>query len=301
MIFWSQSQSQERVIDEYYNLNGKIKSISSDSYLANQASNGLEKVKKGWEDSFERDELIEFNENGKVNKVTYRGINSKVERIDKNEYSGDRLIKSFTKYQKVKHSYDEAGRRESTKGFDRTPNVITSLNIDETTDKVKFTVRYKYRDDNKLKQKTEYDSKGRITDITQYTYNSIGLLTKEESVSGDYKDWYVYQYDDSGKIINKKWFDSDEGLLENETNVFVDNQLDSSIWENYSEGELEGKITYKYENGNETEIVEFDIIDNTKTVWTYKYKYDSHNNWIEKEAHTYKNEYYITYREIEYY
>lgn len=301
MIFCNQGQSQERVIDEYYNLNGIIKSISTNSYLAKQTSNGLVKVKKGWEDSFERDELIEFNENGTIKKITYRGINSKVERVDKNEYSGDQLIKSFTKYQKVKHSYDEAGRRASTKGYDRTPNVITSLNIDETTDKVKFTIKYKYGEDNKLKQKTEFDSKGNVTTITTFTYNSFGLLTKEESVSGGYRDWYVYEYDNSGHVINKKWYDSDEGLLENESNEYINNQLVSSIWENYSEGEMEGKITCKYENGNEIEIVEFDIIDNTKITWTYKYKYDSHNNWIEKEAFTYKNEYYVTHRVIEYY
>ena len=61
------------------------------------------------------------------------------------------------------------------------------------------------------------------------------------------------KYDNNGNIINKKWFNNIEGLLENEDNQYSNNELVHSSWENYFDGEIEGRIIYKYQNGNEIE------------------------------------------------
>jgi len=300
IINWSLIYSQGPSIEDY-NLNGKVKLIRGDSYLAKMTSQGLEKVTKGWDDAEKNDEIIEFDEYGKVSKVSYLGNDSKPKSTDKYIYDGERLVKSITKYQKSKYTYNKQGRIATIKVSDRTPDVISSSNIDETDEKVKFVIKNQYDKTGKIILKTEQNSQQQLVSTTSYKYNDKGQLIKEETDYIDYKEFYIFKYDSNGNMINKKWYDSDDGLLENETNTYSGEKLISKVWENYYEGELEGKLTFKYEKGNELEIKEFDLIDKTQKNWRYSYEYDSQNNWTKKIAHTYKDEYYIIYRNIQYY
>ncbi|WP_299112171.1 hypothetical protein [uncultured Winogradskyella sp.] len=281
------------------NLNGNVKTVTYDSY---QADKGYVKIKKGWEETEKLDKTVEFNEVGKITKILYKDLNNKVIRTDKFDYSKQVLIKSITKYEIIKYSYNNQKKLETKKIFDRTPESISASNIDEIDNKEKLLVQFEYDLKGRLKKKIETNKKKNTNFITSYFYNDKDLILKEETVYNDgFKEWYDYQYDSNGKMINKKWYDNEEGLLENLTNHYENNNLLTSTWENYADGELEGKIIYRYEYGNEIEISEFDLLENTQIKWVYNYEYDSMKNWIRKTVHTYKNEYFLVERNIEYY
>lgn len=285
-----------------YNLNGKVKKVIYDSYQSEKTTEGFKKIKKGWEETEKLDKTIELNKIGKITKVIYKDLDNKIVRTDKFDYSDQALIKSTTKYQIIKYYYDNQRRLVTQKMFDRTPESISASNIDEIDGKETLFVQFEYDLKGRLKQKIETNKKKKTYSTTSYFYNDKNLIFKEETVYNDgYKDWYEYQYDSKGKMTNKKWFDNEEGILENLTNIYRDNDLLTSIWENYADGKLEGKIVYRYENGNEVEITEFDVLENTQIKWVYSYEYDSMKNWIKKIAHTFKNEYYLLERKIEYY
>ncbi|WP_406684375.1 hypothetical protein N1F78_01190 [Seonamhaeicola sp. MEBiC1930] len=282
-----------------YNINGKVKKVTYDSY---QTDKDFFKIKKGWEETEKLDKTIEFNEVGKITKIIYKDLNNKVIRTDKFDYSKQVLIKSITKYEIIKYSYDNQKRLETQKIFDRTPESISASNIDEIEGKEKLFVQFEYDLKGRLKKKIETNKKKNTNLTTSFFYSDKNLILKEETVYNDgFKEWYKYQYDSNGKVINKKWYDNEEGILENLTNQYEDNNLLTSTWENYADGELEGKIVYRYENGNEVEITEFDLLENTQIKWVYNYEYDSMKNWIKKTAHTFKNEYFLVERKIEYY
>lgn len=285
-----------------YNLNGNVKKVIYDSYQSEKTSEGFEKIKKGWEETEKLDKTIELNAIGKITKVIYKDLDNKIVRTDKFDYSDQNLIKSTTKYQIIKYSYDNQKRLVTQKIFDRTPGNISASNIDETDGKETLLVQYEYDLKGILKQKIETNKKKKTYSTTSYFYNDKNLIIKEETVyNNGFKDWHNYQYDSNGKMINKKWYDNEEGILENLTNHYEDNNLLTSTWENYADGELEGKIVYRYDNGNEVEITEFDVLENTEIKWVYKYEYDSMKNWIKKTVHTFKNEYYLVERKIDYY
>lgn len=293
--------SQETSIEEIYKLKGKVKTVRYDSYLSKNTSEGFVYIEKGWEGAEKNDKLIEFNEFGRIIKISFYDKDSKLQRIHKYDYKDNKLIKSTEKYQKTRYSYDNKNRISIVKIFDKTPDFISATNIDETDKKEKLRINYSYDDKGILIKKHSENFKNGNISITIYFYNEIGFLEKEETVTDNYKEWYLFEYDIKGNISNKKWFDNDEGLLENEINKYSNSEIINSIWENYSEGKLEGKITYEYLNGDEVEINEFDTIDKTQITWKYTYEYDSHNNWIKKVAHTFKGEYFVVNRKIEYF
>lgn len=292
---------QENTIEEIYKLNGNVKSVRYDSYLAEKTSKGHEIIEKGWEETEALDKVIEFNKAGKIIKISFFDKDAKLKREHEYVYKDSNLIKSLTKYRKSFYVYDSLGRVVSAKIFDRAPEEIKSTNINELAKKEKILVKYEYDVNGNLLHRIANNLKYRYISTTSYFYNKKGLLQKEETFTKDYKEWYLYKYDTNGRIINKKWLNNEDGLMENEINQYSEDELMYSIWENYFEGELEGKITYEYKNGVEVEINEYDMEDQTQLTWKYDYEFDSQNNWIKKIVHTYKGEYFIVNREIEYF
>ncbi|WP_107037773.1 hypothetical protein [Brumimicrobium mesophilum] len=285
-----------------YNLKGKVKKVVFDSYLGEKTSNGLVKVKKGWEETGEVDKTIEFNESGNITKIVFRDLDGKIKRTDEFLYSNELLVQSVTKYKVIKYIYDAQNRLESQIIIDRTPRSISASNIDELGDEEVFSVQFEY-DTTDLKQRGFWlNEKEDTTAKTTYFYNEKEFVIKEETAYFDgLKDWFIYQYDTNGNMLNVNWFDNIEGLLEIESNHYKGAALVSSEWENYMDGEPEGKIVYTYQNGNEIEIIETDFMDESEIKWTYAYEYDSFGNWIKKTVHTYKDEWFIVDRVIEYY
>jgi len=293
--------SQENSIEEVYPFNGDVKSVRYDSYLAEKTTEGYEIIEKGWEDVEKADKFIEFNKDGKIIKISFYDKAAKLEREHEYIYKDKKLIQSVTKYRKSIYVYDSLDRVIKAKIFDRTPGEIKAENIDELAKKEKILVKYEYDEHGNLQYRIANNMKNGHSSTTTYSYNKKGLLQKEETTIDDYKEWYWYEYDTNGRIINKKWMDNVDGLIENEIHQYSDNELVFTLWENYFEGELEGKITYEYKNGVEVEINEYDMEDQTQITWKYDYEFDAQNNWIKKIVHTYKGEYFIVNREIEYF
>ncbi len=140
--------------------------------------------------------------------------------------------------------------------------------------------------------------------VAHISYDNNGRLLREEFFPDDYKDWYDYSYDSNGNLIVKTWSDNDEGILEKASYVYTDNILTQEVWENYADGNLEGKVIYTYVKGNVAKIVESGESGEIEATWSYQYKYDSRSNWIEQivTADTVdKEEIFIIERKIEYY
>lgn len=72
--------SQENTIEEIYKFNGNVKSVLCDSYLAEKTSEGFEIIEKAWEEAEKTDQLIEFNKNGKIIKISFYDKDAKLER-----------------------------------------------------------------------------------------------------------------------------------------------------------------------------------------------------------------------------
>ncbi len=305
LIFLFLCKSEIYCQETYYsdiNINGRVKKITYDSYLAKMTFKGLQKVKKGWEESDKNNQVIELNESGKIVKVSFYDKDSKLVREQNYKYQNGNLVKSDEKYKRTFYYYEDNNKLKRTKTFDKTPDVISASSIDELDGKEKILVEYLYDSKGRLKEKLENNKSNETESSTLFSYNENGLLTKEETTYKDgQKEWFTYDYDSNGNIVTKKWFDNVDGIIESEKNFYSGNELTSSIWENYYDGEIEGRINYRYEKGNEIEVIEYDVIDNSQIKWKYIYEYDSSNNWIKKVAHTFKDEYYIVYRRIEYY
>jgi len=283
------------------NLKGKVKSITETSYLGKQTSDGYIKVQKGWESKWQQDSKTEFDSDGNKVVKTFYDSDSKVSRVEKFIYSDGRLMKSEMLYHTRTYKYDPSGKLTSINEINRQPGQISAPNANVPGKENKSIYQFIYNENDRLIEKQQFDSKGTEVAITRFRYDDIGRLVKEESISDDYKEWYDYSYDSNGNLNEKKWSDSDEGILEKVTFVYENSVKTHEFWENFAEGEIEGKITYTFEKGNEKEVVETDDSGNIDATWFYQYKYDSFDNWIEQIAIIDDEEIYIIEREIEYY
>lgn len=88
-----------------------------------------------------------------------------------------------------------------------------------------------------------YNEKGNLIEVSEY-----------DPISGSLRWKTKYVYDDTGKQIEKNWYDSD-GDLESKTKFLYDekgNLIETDFYE--SDGSFDGKIMYTYdEKGNEIE------------------------------------------------
>jgi hypothetical protein len=282
-------------------LKGNVKSITEISYLGKLTTNGYIKVQKGWESKWKEDSKTDFDSYGNKIMKTFYSSDSKVSRVEKFTYTNGRLIKSEMLYHTRTYLYNSSGKLTSMNEINRQPSQISAANANVAGKKMESNYKFIYDEYDKLVEKHQYDSKGEKVEITQFKYDEKGKFIKEESIFDDYKEWHDYSYDSDGYLTVKTWSDSDKGTLEKVTYVYENNVLKKELWENYTDGILEGKVSYTYENGNEKEIIETDDKGNIDAIWSYEYKYDSIGNWIQQIAIIDKEDIFIIEREIEYY
>ena len=143
-----------------------------------------------------------------------------------------------------------------------------------------------YTDDGHFKI---YNEKG--NKIEENYYNSNGSLI--------YKN--TYKYDEKGNKIEENYYNSN-GRLYSKTTYKYDEKGNIIEKNNYDSNDLFNKTTYKYdEKGNTIEINNYNSDGRLDSKYTYKYKYDKNNNWIQQVKYKNNKPIQITERIIEYY
>ena len=282
-------------------LKDRVKSITEVSYNGKLTANGYEKVQKGWESSWQMDSKTEFDSDGKKIRQTFFNTQSKISRIERFDYTDGEIVSSEMLYHTRTYKYDSLGRLDSMTEINREPIQISASNANIPGKDKKLTYKFEYDETNQLTQKHCLDSTGTIVGVTRYIYDENGRLSKELILFRDYNESYNYSYDTSGQLITKSWFDSDEGLIEKITYAYDNGIKTHEYWENYYDDELDGKISYSFEKGNEKEIIEMDDSANIDAKWYYQYVYDLKDNWIKQIVTIDDDKIFIIERKIEYY
>ncbi len=162
---------------------------------------------------------------------------------------------------------------------------------------------YKYNNDGNLQIIDSHDSNGKHLIKGEYKYDSKGNNIEELFFGSDGKLMikHVFEYDNRGNKIEAinsyDGFDNNRVIYtyDDESNLIEEKEYDKN-------GKLTGKKSFSYDKENN--IVE-EIIYGLKTdendKWTYEYKYDTMNNWIERTDFSDNVPKYIVKRKIKYY
>ncbi len=154
-------------------------------------------------------------------------------------------------------------------------------------------------------QHTIYNPNGSAVKTRKFKYNDKGYEIEMEYIihysSGkeDYSKW-INEYDSNGFLIKESAFKKD-GTFNFEQTFKNDENGSVLEWTRYThDGTIDFKIDKQYDNyGNEIKYhMHGGTIDDKDT---YKYIYDSKNNWIEKQHYKEDKKTKVEIREIIYY
>lgn len=244
------------------NLNGKIKSITENSYYAVEKFGEIVKGEKKINFLNKENHYLLFNENGylveeKNDLVVYKAINKYNE--------NNQLIENKT--------YSEEGdlTGKTINLYNNEGNLIESNQYYE--DKLIHKGKFNYNDN--IREINYYDEKGKL-DLKQKNIYKNKKLIENRSYDSDGNLTFLtkYIYDHSG----------------NETEMISYNSL----------GNINQKIVSKYNNDNLI-IESTDLYNDNETTKKYDYKLDSNKNWIQKIVFEFGRPDLIIERVIEYY
>jgi hypothetical protein len=142
-----------------------------------------------------------------------------------------------------------------------------------------------------------------IEHTTEHIYNSSDIQTEEieyndKNIKNNIKK---LKYDDSGNLIEQKWYDS-KGLNSIITIKYDKNGNITTRKVIHTDATKESSVTYnfKYDKYN-NEIYEEVLSADKSTFHTYLYEYDNQGNWVKRIEIDDNNSKKITERVIEYY
>ncbi|MEH1009402.1 hypothetical protein VDP25_16815 [Winogradskyella sp. ECml5-4] len=308
-----------------YDFNGKIKSVKSelfnlivekDTFRIGEKINSL---------AFDRNSLLEFNKLGNLTSIKeflYNGkvINEEIYTYDKNDLLVKR--KEIDNYGKGSFYdndffYDTKDSLTqwiiSNKDFKR----IHKIQRDENNRPIKReviqndtifnTYIVKYDQNNNVISENEFKLNDIPLKLLERKFNDQNLKEIEQVI--EYKTWDTLSYE------NRYFYDDNNNLLLEKIIIENDSTYEERRYRYHNNGELKtavntpkGNYTYftiqteKYnENGNIIERLNEPSDSKPKTIWSYKYKYDSKKNWIEKVNYKDNKPLRIVKRKIEYY
>ena len=279
-------------------LKGKVKTIKETSFKATKVNDEIVKSIKGWQYDSENDQEYYFDTLG--NLVLKKDI---INTITKDNYSikldsKKRIIEINRLYRSSYYVYDSLNNIISSKELNKQPEIISKGNTKPTAG-VFTNFKYYYDSKNLLVKKEEYKSNLKIS-IETFKYDNFNNLIECEIKKGTYIETHKYQYDVNNLLIKYEWADNDEGIAEITTFEYLDKIKMLEHWVDYEEGEPDGYIDDKFENGNIVETTEVEA-DGTTTVKEFcKYEFDNKGNWIKKIIDI-NGKYYVVERNIEYF
>ena len=260
------------------NLLGKVKSIKITYYQAEIKSGKIIKGSKRKEPYQSNEELIYFNNNGNINEIHSFNINSKLVSKKVFIYNNSHQISEFSEsdsnnniFKKIKYKYNNQGRlytmtwsgqdyiyeTKTIFKYDKLGNLIEEFEKgkDDT-----FKDVYKYDSNCYLIEESSFIN-NKLVYSSHFKYNAKGYKIENiylESPSHNSKT--TYTYNETGVLI-------EENFIRLDTNITA-----NTIYSYYK----------KYDNrGNEI----FEMHKTRKNDYkekTYKYEFDSNNNWVEK-------------------
>ena len=256
-----------------FNLKGKVKSFSQESYEVKVRNENIIKGRKidGFnepDDIFFSDSFrihFKFDENG--NKIEENNFNSKGKLHDKRIYK-----------------YNEKGNLfESSSLFNE--NETTKQIYHYNTKGELMSINYFRNEEFFMEDYYQYDDKGNLIDYSSWTVNPKKLQWQtnykydEEGnvIEKDDDNWVTtYEYDDKGnKIVEKQINKHDDGVYKSMYRYDKDENLIEKIEENSRKGEIQSSLNFKYEfdkNDNWTKRIAF-ILDKPFAISIRKYEY----------------------------
>lgn len=214
-----------------------------------------------------------YNPNGKLNKIFQSNKDFTTTTTFEYNRDGKKTVENINtifqghpSFHKFTFEYDDKGNIILEKVYNCNPHL-----------KIEHSIEHIYNSSNIQTEEIEYDDKNIKTRISKF------------------------QYDDSGNLIEEKWYDS-KGLNSIITSEYDKNGNITTRKVIYPDASKGTSVTYnfKYDKYN-NEIYEEALSSDKPTFITYSYEYDNQGNWIKRIEIDDNNSKKITERVIEYY
>jgi len=214
----------------------------------------------------------------KEEKVRYEEVPEKVVKnieLEEREYIRSSKISSI---KKINFSLDSNGKplssaKQSTLEYNSKGFLTETITYDEEG-KVKDKFFYEY-DKNGVRIKTTRYTEEKMTNYYTYDYNEFGIKTKayRYDPAGNLEEFYIYEYDDEGNLVEEEWFSSSGKKVYRMENDYDDGiKTRSSTYD--ENNDLMYEYVYKYdEKGNIIEEIKYDYRGAQAGVIQYIYKY----------------------------
>lgn len=249
------------------NLNGKIKSLSENSYDANEKFGEPSKINVS-----KYNETYLFNKSGNIIQKKTDGVvlpltkyiyDDENKLIEKNIYESDGNL-----FQKIKFVHDDNFNVIEENHYDEQGNLETKiLNKYDKSNKLIEILQYN-KDEKTFQNIIVYDSNGNKIKDTRYDKKENKIVRDE-----------FYKYDENNNVIfNIQILNISDNLKSHISSYMKYDSYNNIVLDNWA-----------------------DKINSLKNSIKYKYEYDSENNWIKKIEFNYDKPRKIIERNIEYY
>ncbi|MGJ8661321.1 MAG: RHS repeat domain-containing protein [Bacteroidota bacterium] len=281
---FSQSEHESPIL-------GKPRLILEECFGAKLENGIFVKVGKDRQVSWMTDNKMEFDRQGNLTKRSFFDDGREFTHSEEYEFSTNKLQKK--KFPSFIYTYK----------YDNRGNIIEEL-VAPVTDSIamKTKHRFAYNGYNLLTNVWEFDfSGGQIFHQTN-SYNTAGLLIKENYDYSDGREFKNFTYDTNNHLIKVEWFDSHTGLMERTTFTYNGNKLASEFWEVLEKNKIESTTKYEFDSkGNVTSILDINPKRQIHDHEVNKYIFDDSGNWIKKMTSVNEVRFYIVERFIAYY
>lgn len=308
----------------YYGFNGKVKSVKSEVFNLIPEKDTFKIGKKINGISFDQNSLLEFNHFGNLVSLKEFLADGKVRgemiyTYDKNNrLTKRREIDSYGKGSVYDYEFSYNSQDSVTQVIFSDDNFrrVHKIERDEKNrpikseviqnDTILTTYIVMYDQNNNVVTENEFRNKDTPVKLIERIFNKQNLKVKEQVV--EYNTWDTLNYE------NRFTYDKNKNLVLEKYNIEYDSIFTEVKNTYHKNGKLkESTRTPKgssyfviraqkfNENGDLIEYSRDSNDDEPKEVWSYNFKYDPKNNWIEKVEFKDNKPLRIVKRTIEYY
>jgi len=246
---------------------GAVKQITETSYKATLVNGQFVKGAKGWQNTWDYDNIFIFDANGFL--ITQKELRS-----------GSYQVKSTTKIDSLNRVVQTTlGQSAHFYTYDSLGRISKSKETNSETAAVQNYLYY-YDETGYLSRKECFVNK-QMKSVESFQYDAAGNCIAAYDKAEDYETTDLYKYNTAKQLIEHTSYEY-EDLEEMEKGFFEykGQELILEKWLLYSESEVINELVYKFENGNEVEITETDVDKPQPEKATASYAFDAQGNWI---------------------
>jgi hypothetical protein len=181
----------------------------------------------------------------------------------------------------------------------------SNRNIKERTNFSELDRKYEYDSEGNLTKELMFDSKG-LMGYWTYKYDNIGNRVERTGyLSDDFVERWIMEYNDSGQLAKEYMVDKVPDTIPTYMVKTFEYDNDGRLISLIStDPDTQVNATNRFEYNNKNDLIEHYSKNNfqrgTKEIITYKYTYDSNNNWTQRIEFENGNPIKISERKIEY-